>query len=72
MFRLIKEAFKGRTKITFAVASIALIVSLVSFLATCKKDNLGTEIANDIIEAQTCIDMDKILPDDKTSSTLTP
>lgn len=72
MFRLIKEVFIGKTKIAFIVVAIAIIVSLVSYLATGEKENLATDIANDIIESQTGIDLDKLLPDDKTSSTITP
>jgi hypothetical protein len=72
MFNQVKGYVKGKTTMTFIIVIASIIISLACFVGSGKKDNIGTEIADDIIKAETGIDMDKILPNDKTSSTITP
>ena len=56
-------------KITLVLVSVVFIIGISVYLYTGNADNLVTVIASDIIQNQTGIDIEKMLPHDSDHTT---
>jgi len=69
---LFANMVKLKAKLSIIGLTIALLIGVVYYFYTGKAHNPVTEMASDIIQNQTGINLEKLLPEDDANSTATP